>query len=116
VQRNSPVPTEKTRVFATGRDEQTSVEIRICQGDSNRFAENEALGIVSLDALRQAKRGDVRIEVTFLIDASGVLDVRATDLDTQRVQLTRIQLRGGMQAAEVEAARMRQERELARPG
>jgi molecular chaperone DnaK len=113
VQRNAPVPTEKTRVFATGRDEQTSVEIRICQGDSNRFAENESLGIVSLDALRRAKRGDVRIEVTFLIDASGVLDVRATDLDTQRVQLTRIQLRGGMQAAEVEAARARQERELA---
>ena len=112
VSRNAPVPTEKTRVFATGVDDQASVEIRICQGDSNLYGENEALGVITLDALRRAKRGDVRIEVTFMLDPSGVLDVRATDLDTKRVQNTRIQLRGGIASRDVELLRQRQEREL----
>lgn len=112
VSRNAPVPTEKTRVFATGKDDQTSVEIRICQGDSNLYGENESLGVIILDALRKAKRGDVRIEVTFMLDPSGVLDVRATDLDTKRAQNTRIQLRGGLAAGELDALKKRQEREL----
>ena len=112
VSRNAPVPTEKTRVFATGVDDQASVEIRICQGDSNVYGENEALGVITLDGLRRAKRGDVRIEVTFMLDPSGVLDVRATDLDTKRAQNTRIQLRGGIANRDVELLRQRQEREL----
>ncbi len=112
VGRNAPVPTEKSRVFATGKDDQTTVEIKICQGDSNVYGDNESLGVIILDALRRAKRGDVRIEVTFMLDPSGVLEVRATDLDTKRVQNTRIQLRGGLMASEVDALKRRQEHEL----
>jgi len=108
VARNAPIPTEKTRVFSTGKDEQTEVEVRICQGDSNVFAQNQALGAVSLSQLRKARRGDVRIEVTFMIDASGILDVKATDLDTKRVQAIRIALKGGASDAEVDAMRARQ--------
>jgi molecular chaperone DnaK len=108
VSRNAPIPTEKTRVFSTGKDEQTEVEVRICQGDSNVFKDNQALGAVSLTQLRKARRGEVRIEVTFMIDASGILDVKATDLDTQRVQAIRIALKGGATDAEVEAMRERQ--------
>jgi molecular chaperone DnaK len=108
VARNAPIPTEKTRVFSTGKDEQTEVEVRICQGDSNVFTQNQPLGAVSLTQLRKARRGEVRIEVTFMIDASGILDVKATDLDTKRVQAIRIALKGGASDAEVEAMRQRQ--------
>lgn len=112
IARNAPVPTEKTRVFVTGKDDQTAVEIRVCQGDSNAFAENEQLGSIVLDALAQKKRGDVRIEVTFLIDASGILDVRAVDVESRREQRTRITLRGGLDPREIDAMRMRQELEM----
>jgi molecular chaperone DnaK len=113
VPRNAPVPAEKSRMFSTGKDDQSAVEIRICQGESIKFAENQLLGTLVLDGLRKAPRGKVRVEVTFLLDASGILDVRATDLDTRRMQSTRIQLQGGIDAAEIEAMRTRQERELA---
>jgi molecular chaperone DnaK len=108
VARNAPIPTEKTRVFSTGKDEQTEVEVRICQGDSNVYQQNQALGAVTLSGLRKALRGVVRIEVTFMIDASGILDVKATDLDTKRVQNIRIALKGGVGDTEVEAMRQRQ--------
>ena len=108
VGRNAPIPTEKTRVFSTGKDDQTEVEVRICQGDSNVFQQNQPLGAVTLGSLRKARRGEIRIEVTFMIDASGILDVKATDLDTKRVQAIRIALTGGASEAEVEAMRQRQ--------
>lgn len=108
VARNAPVPTEKTRVFSTGKDGQTEVEVRICQGDSNVFAQNQTLGAVTLSSLRRAARGQVRIEVTFMIDASGMLDVKATDLDTKRVEAIRIALKGGASEDEVLAMQRRQ--------
>jgi molecular chaperone DnaK len=112
VNRNAPIPTEKTRVFSTARDDQTEVEVRICQGDSNVYKDNQALGAITLTALRKARRGEIRIEVTFMIDASGILDVKATDLDTRHVQALRVALRGGIDQAEVDQMRQRQEREL----
>jgi molecular chaperone DnaK len=112
VPRNSPVPAERSRIFSTARDDQEAVELRICQGESPRFADNQLLGTLVLDGIRKARRGEVRIEVTFLLDASGILDVRATDLDTQRVQSARIQLQGGFDPAEIERMRERQEREF----
>ncbi|MFO0681699.1 MAG: Hsp70 family protein [Sandaracinus sp.] len=108
VARNAPIPTEKTRLFSTAKDDQTDVEVRICQGDSNLFQDNQALGTLSLSALRKAPRGAVRIEVTFMIDASGILDVKATDLDTKRQQTIRIALKGGVNDAEIRAMRERQ--------
>jgi molecular chaperone DnaK len=108
VGRNAPVPTEKTRVFSTGRDNQTEVEIRICQGDSNQFAQNQPLGAITLANLRSAARGQVRIEVTFMIDASGILDVKATDLDTKSAQTIRVSLKGGVADTEIAAMQARQ--------
>ncbi|WP_053233465.1 Hsp70 family protein [Sandaracinus amylolyticus] len=113
VPRNAPVPAEKSRVFSTARDDQEAVELRICQGESTRFADNELLGTLVFDGIRKARRGAVRIDVSFLLDASGILDVRATDLDTGRAQHTRIHLQGGLDPAEIDAMRRRQERELA---
>lgn len=109
VRRNAPIPTESSRLFATARDGQTEVELKICQGESNRFSENQSLGALLIGPIRQAKRGDVRLEVTFMIDQSGILDVRAKDLDAQREQAIRIALRGGMSASDVDAMRQRQE-------
>jgi molecular chaperone DnaK len=108
VARNAPIPTEKTRVFSTARDDQSEVEVRICQGESNLFKDNQALGAIQLSQLRKARRGQVRIEVTFMIDASGILDVKATDLDTKQQQALRISLRGGIADGEVDAMRARQ--------
>ncbi len=112
VNRNAPIPTEKTRVFSTARDDQTEVEVRICQGDSNVYRDNQELGAIALTGLRRAPRGELRIEVTFMIDASGILDVKATDLDTRREQALRIALRGGVDQDEVDQMRERQERDL----
>jgi len=109
VQRNAPIPTEKSRVFATAKDGQSEVELKICQGESNRFDENQALGALMIGPLRQAKRGDVRIEITFMIDQNGILDVKATDLDAHRAQAIRIALRGGVETSEIDAMRQRQE-------
>ncbi len=111
IPRAAPIPAEKTREFSTARDDQVAVEVRIAQGESGRFDENQLLGTLTLDGLRQAARGAVRIDVTFLINASGVLDVRATDLDTKREQRTRIDLHAGISADEVEQMRQRQEAE-----
>ncbi|UJR81100.1 Hsp70 family protein [Sandaracinus amylolyticus] len=113
VPRNAPVPAEKSRVFSTARDDQEAVELRICQGESTRFADNELLGTLVFDGIRKARRGAVRIDVSFLLDASGILDVRATDLDTGRAQHTRIHLQGGLDPNEIDEMRRRQERELA---
>lgn len=109
VQRNAPIPTEKSRVFATARDGQTEVELRVCQGEANRFDENQALGSLMIGPLRQAKRGEVRIEITFMIDQNGILDVKAVDMDARREQAIRISLKGGVDMAEVNAMRARQE-------
>ena len=112
VPRGAPVPAERTRTFSTARDDQDSVELRIAQGESPRFDENELLGLLGLSGLRKGPRGTVRIEVTFLLDASGVLDVKAVDPDTRQEQRTRIDLQGGIDADEIDAMRRRQEAEL----
>ncbi|MBN8613915.1 MAG: Hsp70 family protein, partial [Deltaproteobacteria bacterium] len=109
VHRNAPIPTESSRIFATAKDGQTEVELKICQGESNRFGENQSLGALMIGPLRQAKRGDVRIEITFMIDQNGILDVKATDMDARRAQAIRIALRGGVDGAEIDAMRQRQE-------
>jgi molecular chaperone DnaK len=109
VRRNAPIPSEQTRTFSTGMDDQTSVAVRICQGESRVMAENQPLGVIELTGLRAAARGKLKIEVTFQIDASGILDVRARDLDTGRQQLVRINLLGGVNDGEIEAMRARQQ-------
>lgn len=109
IRRNVPIPCEQTRSFTTAADRQTAVTIRVCQGESRKVAENQLLGAVELTGLRSAARGDVKIAVTFEIDASGILDVKAVDETTGEAQSTRIRLLGGADEAEIESMRLRQQ-------
>ncbi|HEY3352356.1 MAG TPA: Hsp70 family protein [Polyangia bacterium] len=105
VERNAQLPIEQKRIFTTGADDQERVLIQICQGESRRFAENVPLGQLELAGLRKARRGDVKIEVTFQIDTDGILHIRAKDLATGRAEQATVTVRGGMSGDEVEAAR-----------
>jgi len=87
------LPIERTRVFSTGKDLQRAVKIQVCQGDSRRFDENKALGTLVLDGLPALPRGALKIEVTFSVDAEGVLKASAKDQATQRAQTVEIRLR-----------------------
>jgi molecular chaperone DnaK (HSP70) len=86
------VPTEKTRVFSTGKDGQQMVRVEVCQGDSRRFEENQRLGIIVLDGLPARPRGAVRIAVCFNVDADGVLKASARDEATGMAQSVEIRL------------------------
>lgn len=91
---NSPVPCEKTRTFLTASDGQTVVSIKVAQGESSKFASNTRLGDLVLSDLRKARRGEVKVEVTFELDADGILNVRALDPDTGRANTASMKLLG----------------------
>jgi molecular chaperone DnaK len=80
--KNAPIPIERSRVFTTLRDNQTRVEIDCCRGESRRYTENEPLGTLVLDQLPPKPRGDIKIEVSFRVDADGILHVRAADAES----------------------------------
>jgi molecular chaperone DnaK len=92
IRRNATIPVEQTRVFATTNDEQTTVVIRISQGESRKFSENQCLGELELTGLRSAPRGEVSVAVTFELGADGTLTIRAKDVETDREQSTRVSL------------------------
>ncbi|HEY0194969.1 MAG TPA: Hsp70 family protein [Kofleriaceae bacterium] len=77
--KNAPIPIERTRIFTTSRDNQTRVEIDCCRGEGRRYEDNEPLGTLLLDGLAARPRGDLKIEVQFRVDADGILHVRALD-------------------------------------
>ncbi len=79
IPRNAKIPCEHTRVFATGRDLQTVVHVRVAQGETQHFKDNMYLGELELSGLRPAPRGEVTLSVTFELDADGSLQVRAVD-------------------------------------
>lgn len=106
IKRNAAIPVEQTRIFSTAQDLQDVVRVQICQGESRRIEENQVLGELELAGLPRAARGAVKIGVTFMIDASGVLGVRAQDLATGREQTIRINLIGGVDEEEI--ARMQE--------
>ncbi len=99
IARNSPVPCERSRAFVTARDEQTVVRVRVSQGQSNRFAENTLLGEVELSGLLAAPRGEVKIEVTFALDESGILSVSARDAETGAATRAQLKLIGLAEAS-----------------
>jgi molecular chaperone DnaK (HSP70) len=82
IPRNAKIPCERRREFTTGSDYQTVVRVRVAQGERPTFLENTYLGEVELSGLRPALRGEVKIGVTFELDADGSLRVRAQDLGT----------------------------------
>ncbi|MEO6773808.1 MAG: Hsp70 family protein [Kofleriaceae bacterium] len=84
--KNSPIPIERSRVFTTARDNQTRVEIDCCRGESRRYSENEPLGKLVLEELPAKPRGDLKIEVSFRVDADGILHVKAADADSGQRQ------------------------------
>ena len=108
---NSPVPCDRTRVFMTAADGQTVVNVRVAQGESRRFAENTYLGEVELSGLTPAPRGEVRVAVTFEIDADGILNVRAKDEETGNETGAKMKLLGAQtDATDVQAMLARQAR------
>ncbi|MDW8202497.1 MAG: molecular chaperone DnaK [Cyanobacteriota bacterium SKYGB_h_bin112] len=110
IERNTTIPTSQTQVFSTATDGQTSVEIHVLQGERAMARDNKSLGKFQLTGIPPAPRGVPQIEVTFEIDANGILKVSAKDKGTGREQGIRITNTGGLSQSQIE--RMRQEAEL----
>lgn len=110
IDRNTTIPTSKTQVFSTATDGQTSVEIHALQGERAMAKDNKSLGKFQLNGIPPAPRGVPQIEVSFDIDANGILRVSARDKGTGREQSISITNTGGLSSVEIE--RMRQEAEV----
>ena len=102
IDRNTTVPTSKSQVFSTAADNQPSVEIHVLQGEREMAADNKTLGRFILDGIPPSPRGIPQIEVTFDIDANGILSVKAKDKATGREQSIRIEASTGLSKDEVE--------------
>lgn len=109
IDRNTTIPTRKTQVFSTASDDQSQVEIHVVQGERAMAADNKSLGKFTLDGIPPAPRGVPQIEVTFDIDADGILKVSATDKATGKSQNITITASSGLDENEVE--KMREEAE-----
>jgi len=110
IERNTTIPARKTQVFSTAADNQEEVEINVLQGERSMAADNKSLGKFRLDGIPAASRGTPQIEVTFDIDADGILKVGATDQATGRSQHITITASSGL--AEEEVERMTEDAEL----
>jgi molecular chaperone DnaK len=110
IPKNTTIPTSKTQIFSTAADNQTSVEIHVLQGERPMAYDNKSLGRFILDGIPPAPRGIPQIEVTFDIDANGILNVTAKDKATGRKQSIRIEGSCGISKEEVE--RMKREAEI----
>ena len=104
IQRNTTIPTSKSEVFSTAADNQNSVEIHILQGERGMATENTSIGRFMLDGILPAPRGVPQVEVTFDIDADGILNVSASDKATDREQHITITGRSGLSQEEIERA------------
>jgi molecular chaperone DnaK len=102
IERNTTIPTSKSEVFSTAADNQPQVEIHVAQGERGMIADNKSLGRFVLDGIAPAPRGVPQIEVTFNIDANGILNVTAKDKGTGKEQSITIQGSGNLDKTEVE--------------
>jgi molecular chaperone DnaK len=109
IERNTTIPAKKSQVFSTASDNQPAVDIRICQGERPMFADNKLLGNFRLDGIASARRGEPQIEVTFDIDANGILHVSAKDKQSGKEQKISIQGSSGLSKDEIERARQEAE-------
>ncbi|MFN0248573.1 MAG: Hsp70 family protein [Kofleriaceae bacterium] len=105
IRRNSRVPAQMVKVFSTSRDLQKAVHIVVCQGESRRLENNTIIGDLHLEGLTPRPRGETSIEVTFSLDASGILRVKARDAQTGREQQASLDLVGGVREENVAASR-----------
>ncbi|OGC80066.1 molecular chaperone DnaK [Candidatus Adlerbacteria bacterium RIFCSPLOWO2_01_FULL_51_16] len=105
IDRNTTIPTSRSQIFSTAADNQTSVEIHITQGERAMASDNKSLGRFVLDGIPPAPRGLPQIEVTFDVDANGILKVLAKDKATNKEQSIRIEARSGLTEADIEKMR-----------
>jgi len=110
IPKNTTVPTAKTQVFSTAADSQTSVEVHVLQGERPMAQDNKTLGRFILDGIPPAPRGMPQVEVSFDIDANGILNVSAKDKATNKVQSIKIEGSSGISKDEVE--RMKKDAEM----
>ena len=110
IERNTTIPTKKSQVFSTAADNQPAVTISVFQGDRKMARDNKSLGNFNLDGIPPAPRGVPQIEVTFDLDANGILNVSAKDLGTGKEQKITITAAGGLSKDEIE--KMRKDAEL----
>jgi len=103
IEKNTTIPTKKSQVFSTAEDNQGAVTVHVLQGERKQARGNKSLGQFNLEGIRAARRGEPQIEVTFDIDADGILHVSAKDKDTGKEQKITIQASSGLNEAEIEA-------------
>ncbi|MBI2572952.1 molecular chaperone DnaK [Candidatus Woesearchaeota archaeon] len=109
IERNTTIPTKKSQIFSTAADNQTAVTIKVGQGERSMFHDNKTLGQFDLMGIPPAPRGVPQVEVTFDIDANGIVHVSAKDLGTGKEQ--KIKITGSSALSEAEVKRMREEAE-----
>ena len=109
IERNTTIPAKKSQVFSTASDNQPAVDIRICQGERPMFSDHKLLGNFKLDGIAAARRGEPQIEVTFDIDANGILHVSAKDKQSGKEQKISIQGSSGLSKDEIEKAKQEAE-------
>jgi molecular chaperone DnaK len=104
IEKNTPIPIEKSKTFTTSRDGQDKVKIRVYQGEANKADECELLGEFEFSGFRIGYRGEVQIQVTFEIDSNGIVNVSATDLETGQRASTTISLSSGLSEGDIQRA------------
>jgi molecular chaperone DnaK len=113
VERNTTIPTEKKQIFSTADDNQTAVTVKVYQGEREMAADNRLLGQFNLEGIPPAPRGVPQIEVSFDIDANGILNVSAKDLGTGKAQTVRIEQSAGLSEGDIDDMRKEAEKHAA---